>query len=158
MMNQIAQNKNKIFNDPVYGFINIPGGLIFDIIEHPYFQRLRRISQLGLTHLVYPSAVHTRFSHVIGSMFLMSEALGVLRQKGHEITNDEYDAALIAILLHDIGHGPFSHALEHSIVENQSHEELSILFIEELNRQFDGKLDLALAIFKNDYPKNFFTN
>ncbi len=155
MMTQIAHNKKKIFNDPVYGFINIPGGLIFDIVEHPYFQRLRRISQLGLTHLVYPSAVHTRFSHVIGSMFLMSEALGVLRQKGHEITNDEYEAALIAILLHDIGHGPFSHALEQSIVEDHTHEDLSILFIEDLNKQFDGKLDMALAIFKNDYSKQF---
>ena len=154
-MNQIAQNKKKIFNDPVYGFINIPGGLIFDLIEHPYFQRLRRISQLGLTHLVYPSAVHSRFSHVLGAMFLMSEALSVLRQKGHLITDEEYNAALIAILLHDIGHGPFSHALEQSIVEDYSHEDLSILFMQELNRQFDGKLEMALAIFKNEYHKHF---
>ena len=154
-MNQIAQNKKKIFNDPLYGFINIPGGLIFDLIEHPYFQRLRRITQLGLTHLVYPSAIHSRFSHALGSMFLMNEALRILRQKGHEITDAEYRAALVAILLHDIGHGPFSHALEHSIVETHTHEQLSVLMMEQLNREFDGKLNLALDIFQDNYPKHF---
>lgn len=105
-------NKKKIINDPVYGFINIPDALIFDIIEHPYFQRLRRIQQLGLSHLVYPSAVHSRYSHALGSMYLMGESIQYLRQKGHEITDEESEAAQIAILLHDIGHGPFSHALE----------------------------------------------
>jgi HD superfamily phosphohydrolase len=154
-MAQIAQNKKKIFNDPVYGFINIPGGIIFDLIEHPHFQRLRRITQLGLTHLVYPSAVHSRFSHALGAMFLMNEALRILRQKGHQIDDAEYEGALIAILMHDIGHGPFSHALEHSIVEEHSHEELSLLIMEKLNREFSGKLDLAIAILKNDYPKHF---
>lgn len=153
-----VQNKRKIINDPVYGFINIPSDIIFDLLEHPYFQRLRRIKQLGLTHFVYPGALHTRFQHAIGALYLMTKAIDVLKSKGHYISDEENEAVCIAILLHDIGHGPFSHALEHSIVENQSHEELSILFIEELNRQFDGKLDLALAIFKNDYPKNFFTN
>ena len=151
----MVQNKKKIFNDPVYGFISIPGGLIFDLIEHPYFQRLRRISQLGLSHLVYPSAIHSRFSHVLGAMFLMNEALNTLSQKGNIISKEEREAALIAILLHDIGHGPFSHALEHSIVQNQSHEELSILFMEKLNIEFDGKLSMAIEIFKNEYPKQF---
>jgi len=151
----MAQNKKKIFNDPVYGFINIPGGLIFDLIEHPYFQRLRRITQLGLSHLVYPSAIHSRFSHVLGAMFLMNEALQTLKQKGSIISDEEKEAALIAILLHDIGHGPFSHALEHSIVDKYSHEELSILFMERLNKEFDGKLSLAISIFKNEYPKHF---
>jgi len=154
-MNQIAQNKKKIFNDPVYGFINIPGGIIFDLIEHPYFQRLRRITQLGLSHLVYPSAIHSRFSHVLGAMFLMNEALHTLSQKGNVISKEEHEAALIAILLHDIGHGPFSHALEHSIVQNHSHEELSILFMEKLNTEFNGKLNLAISIFKNEYSKHF---
>jgi len=151
----MAQNKKKIFNDPVYGFINIPGGLIFDLIEHPYFQRLRRITQLGLSHLVYPSAIHSRFSHVLGAMFLMKEALQTLRDKGHLISEKEYEAALIAILLHDIGHGPYSHALEHSIVDEHSHEELSLLFMEDLNQQFDGKLSMAISIFKNEYQKHF---
>ena len=151
----MVQNKKKIFNDPVYGFINIPGGIIFDLIEHPYFQRLRRITQLGLSHLVYPSAIHSRFSHVLGAMFLMGEALHTLKQKGNIISIEEHEAALIAILLHDIGHGPFSHALEHSIVESHSHEDLSILFMERLNREFDGKLSMAISIFKNEYPKHF---
>ena len=151
----MMQNKKKIFNDPVYGFINIPSGLIFDIIEHPNFQRLRRITQLGLSHLVYPSAIHSRFSHVLGAMFLMNEAIYTLKQKGNEISDKETEAALIAILLHDIGHGPFSHALEHSIVVKHSHEELSLLFMEELNKEFDGKLSLAISIFKNDYKKHF---
>lgn len=151
----MVQNKKKIFNDPVYGFINIPGGVTFDLIEHPYFQRLRRITQLGLTHLVYPSAIHSRFSHVLGAMFLMNEALHTLSQKGNHISEEEQEAALIAILLHDMGHGPFSHALEHSIVQKHSHEELSVIFMERLNTEFDGKLSLAISIFKNEYPKQF---
>ena len=148
-------NKKKIINDPVYGFINIPDALIFDIIEHPYFQRLRRIQQLGLSHLVYPSAVHSRYSHALGSMYLMGESIQYLRQKGHEITDEESEAAQIAILLHDIGHGPFSHALEYSIVRSVSHEKLSLIFIEALNQYFKGQLSMAISIFKNEYPKHF---
>ncbi len=148
-------NKKKILNDPVYGFINISSDLIFDIIEHPYFQRLRRIKQLGLTHLVYPGALHTRFSHALGSMFLMHNAIEVLKQKGHEITDHEAESAKIAILLHDIGHGPFSHALEHSIVSKMSHETISEIFMNDLNNTFNGKLRMAIAIFKGDYHKNF---
>lgn len=149
-------NKKKIFNDPVYGFISIPGDFIFDLIEHPYMQRLRRINQLGLTHLVYPGAVHSRFHHVLGAMHLMTIAVSMLRRKGVEITDDEEEAVLAAILLHDIGHGPFSHALEYDIVSNVSHESISIYFIEELNKQFDGRLDLCLLLFKNEYHKKPF--
>jgi len=148
-------NKKKIFNDPVYGFISIPREIIFDIIEHPYFQRLRRIKQLGLTDLVYPGALHTRFHHVLGAMHLMSKAVSTIRRKGHEITDQEEQAVLIAILLHDIGHGPFSHALEHDIVSGVSHEDISGFFIDRLSSVFDGKLDLALQIFKNEYSKKF---
>ncbi len=148
-------NKKKIFNDPVYGFISIPHEIIFDIIGHPYFQRLRRISQLGLTHLVYPGALHTRFHHVLGAMHLMTKAISTIRRKGHEITEDEGEAVLLAILLHDIGHGPFSHALEHDIASGISHEEISLFFMEKLSKEFDGKLDLAIKIFKNDYSKTF---
>ncbi|EOZ95841.1 Deoxyguanosinetriphosphate triphosphohydrolase [Indibacter alkaliphilus LW1] len=147
---------HKILNDPVYGFITIPSELIFSIIDHPYFQRLRRIKQLGLTDFVYPGALHTRFHHAIGAMHLMTNTLDNLRNKGNEITDEEYEAALIAILLHDIGHGPFSHALEFSLLQNIPHESLSLLIIEELNRQFDGKLDLALKIFRNQYERKFF--
>ena len=150
-----TQNKRKIINDPVYGFINIPSDIIFDLIEHPYFQRLRRIKQLGLTHFVYPGALHTRFIHALGSMHLMSKAIDVLRLKGHEINSEEAEAVTIAILLHDIGHGPFSHALEHSIVEGVSHEDISILFMKELNIIFDGKLSMAIEIFLNNYHKKF---
>ena len=150
-----VQNKKKILNDPVYGFINIPNGLIYDIFEHTYFQRLRRIKQLGMSHLVYPSAVHSRFSHALGATFLMNEALETIRNKGTIITDQEFEAALIAILLHDIGHGPFSHALEYSIVKNVSHEKISLLFMEKLNNQFAGKLDMAISIFKNEYSKHF---
>ncbi len=149
------RNKKKILNDPVYGFISIQDDLIFDLIEHHYFQRLRRIKQLGLTHLVYPGALHTRFHHAIGTMHLMHQSIEVLRSKGHEITKDEENGALIAILLHDIGHGPYSHTLENSIVTEISHEELSLLFMERLNQGFSGALDTAIAIFKNDYPKHF---
>ena len=154
-MNDTTRNKRKILNDPVHGFIGLPNDLIFDIIEHPYFQRLRRIMQLGLTHLVYPGALHTRFSHALGSMHLMMEAIEVLRQKGQVITDEEAIAANIAILLHDIGHGPFSHALEHSLVESMSHEDISEIFMDCLNEAFDGQLTMALDIFKGNYPKKF---
>ncbi len=145
----------KILNDPVYGFITIPSELIFAIIDHPYFQRLRRIRQLGLTDFVYPGALHTRFHHALGAMHLMSITLDNLRIKGTEISEAEYEAALIAILLHDIGHGPFSHALEYSLLQGIPHEELSLLTIELLNEEFAGQLTLALRIFKNQYPKKF---
>ncbi len=148
-------NKKKIFNDPVYGFISIPREIIFDVIEHPYFQRLRRIKQLGLTHLVYPGALHTRFHHVLGAMHLMTKAVATIRRKGHDITTEEEEAVLLAILLHDIGHGPFSHALEHDIVSGVSHEEISCFFIERLSKEFGGRLDLALSVFKNEHPKKF---
>lgn len=139
----------------MYGFINIPSDLIFDLIEHPWFQRLRRIKQLGLSHYVYPGANHTRFQHALGAMHLTKQAISVLRDKGHEITPAEAEAVTIAILLHDIGHGPFSHALEQSIVTDVSHEELSLFFMEELNREFDGQLDLAIQVFQNKYKKKF---
>ena len=145
----------KILNDPVYGFITIPSELIFAIIDHPYFQRLRRIRQLGLTDFVYPGALHTRFHHALGAMHLMSITLDNLRIKGTDISEAEYEAALIAILLHDIGHGPFSHALEYSLLRGIPHEELSLLTIELLNEEFAGQLTLALRIFKNQYPKKF---
>ena len=153
--NESCLKSQKILNDPVYGFITIPSELIFAIIDHPYFQRLRRIRQLGLTDFVYPGALHTRFHHAIGAMHLMSITLDNLRNKGTEISDEEYEAALIAILLHDIGHGPFSHALEYSLLEGIPHEKLSIITIEVLNREFGGKLDLALQIFKNQYPRKF---
>jgi uncharacterized protein len=146
----------KILNDPVYGFITIPSELIFAIIDHPYFQRLRRIKQLGLTDFVYPGALHTRFHHAIGAMHLMSITLDNLRIKGNEISDEEYEAALISILLHDIGHGPFSHALEYSLLMGVHHEDLSLSIIELLNQEFGGKLDLALRIFKNKYERKFF--
>jgi HD superfamily phosphohydrolase len=148
-------NKNNIINDPVYGFIYLSSELIFDLIEHPWYQRLRRISQLGLTYLVYPGAYHTRFHHALGAMHLMGQAISVLRTKGHEVTEEEAEAAAIAILLHDIGHGPFSHALEHSIAASLSHEYLSLKLMQQLNLQFDGKLDLAIKIFTNTYEKRF---
>lgn len=149
------QNKLKIINDPIYGFITIPTELIFDIIEHPYFQRLRRISQMGLSHLVYPGAQHTRFQHALGCMYLMQKAIRTLKFKGVEITKAEEEATLIAILLHDIGHGPFSHALENSLIEGLDHEMLSLKFMEKLNEKFDGKLSLAINIFKGTYKKTF---
>jgi len=148
-------NKKKIFNDPIYGFITINHDIIFDLIEHPYFQRLRRIKQLGLTHLVYPGALHTRFHHALGTLYLMGRAINVIRSKGHSISEKEVEGVSIAILLHDIGHGPFSHALEHSIVNGISHEEISTLFMDNLNTEFNGKLDLALKIFRDEYPKKF---
>ena len=139
----------------MYGFISLQGGIILNLIEHPYFQRLRRISQLGLTSLVYPGALHTRFHHAIGAMHLMQKAINVLRSKGHDISNEEAEGAKIAILLHDIGHGPYSHSLEHSIVDNISHEELSIFYMHKLNNEFNGKLDLAIQIFKDEYSKSY---
>jgi HD superfamily phosphohydrolase len=146
--------RKKIFNDPVYGFVSVPHGLLLDLIDHPYFQRLRRIRQLGLAPYVYPGALHTRFHHALGALHLMQQAIEVLRSKEAEISDEEAEAVSAAILLHDIGHGPFSHALEHTLVE-MHHEDISSLFMEELNRQFGGKLDLAIEIFKNKYPKKF---
>ncbi len=154
-MSTTAPNKRKIFNDPVHGFITIPNELVFDIIEHSYFQRLRRIRQLGLTPLVYPGALHTRFHHALGAMHLMGITIDTLRQKGNEITPNEENSAILAILLHDIGHGPYSHALEHSIVEGMTHEDLSILFMKRLNEQFDGKLTDAISVFNDTCPKRF---
>lgn len=148
-------NKRKIINDPVFGFINIPDGVVYDIIQHPYFQRLHRIKQLGLSMYVYPGAQHTRLQHSLGAMHLMGEAIGQLRAAGHTISADEETSAKACILLHDIGHGPFSHALEHSLVPGVSHEELSVILMEEMNRQFDGKLDGAIEIFRNEYPKPY---
>jgi HD superfamily phosphohydrolase len=148
-------NKKKIINDPVYGFISIPTDLIFDLIEHPYFQRLRYIKQLGMTHLVYPGALHTRFHHALGAMHLMGLAIETLRAKGHQISPDEEEAVTIAILLHDIGHGPFSHALEETIVEGISHEDISILLMNKLNIQFNGRLSMAIEIFNGTYAKTF---
>ena len=154
-MKSLTTNKHKILNDPIYGFTSIPNELIFDILEHPYYQRLRRITQLGLTYLVYPGAYHTRFHHALGAMHLMQKAVKTLQSKGHEITPVEETAVLAAILLHDIGHGPFSHALEHSIVNGVNHEDISLMIMDRLNEQFDGKLSLAIQIFKNQHPKLF---
>ena len=151
----LNRKKDKIINDPIYGFVKLDKGIITDLIDHPYFQRLRKIAQLGLSYLVYPGAHHTRFHHAIGCMHLMNKAINQIRNKGHEITEDEAEALKIAILLHDIGHGPFSHALEHSIASNISHEHLSLLFMQRLNEQFNGKLSLAIEIFKNKHPKQF---
>ncbi|HJS00009.1 MAG TPA: HD domain-containing protein [Flavobacterium sp.] len=148
-------NKLKIFNDPIYGFISIPNALIYDLIQHPYFQRLRRISQMGLSYLVYPGANHTRFHHALGCLHLMQKSVDVLRFKGVYISEEEENALYIAILLHDIGHGPFSHAMEKSIVENVHHEEISLLFMRQLNVEFNGKLSLAIKIFEGDYHRKF---
>ena len=149
------RNKLKIINDPVYGFIHIPNAFIFDLIEHPFFQRLWRISQMGLSHLVYPGAKHTRFHHALGCMYLMQKAVQTLRHKRITISAQEEEALYIAILLHDIGHGPFSHAMEHSLVEGISHEEISLAFMQELNRIFPEKLSIAIEIFQKKYPKAF---
>ncbi|MGZ3921765.1 MAG: HD domain-containing protein, partial [Bacteroidia bacterium] len=151
----MSYNKRKIINDPIYGFVTLPNDLIYDLINHPYFQRLRRIKQLGLTNLVYPGALHTRFHHAIGAMHLMQEAVLTLKQKDIAITEDEEQAVLIAILLHDIGHGPFSHALEHSIVKGISHETISSFFMNALNKEFKGKRSLAIKIFNDNYKKHF---
>ena len=148
--------KKKIINDPVYGFITITNELIYEIISHPNFQRLRHIKQLGLTDFVYPAALHTRFQHALGAMHLMGKVLDTLRLKGIEVSDDEYEASELAILLHDVGHGPFSHTLEDSILPGIKHESLSYLFMERLNKEFKGALDLAIKIFRNSYKRKFF--
>ena len=148
-------NKRKIINDPVFGFLSIPNDLIYDVLQHPYVQRLNRIRQLGLSYLVYPGATHSRFGHSLGAMHLMQEAIRSLRLKGVDITEQEETAAMIAILLHDIGHGPFSHVLEHTIVDGVTHEDISLLMMLRINEDLHGQLDTAIAIFKNEYPKHF---
>ena len=150
-----TNNKLKILNDPIYGFISIPNSLLYDLIEHRFFQRLRRINQMGLSYLVYPGAHHTRFHHALGCMHMMQKAVQVLRFKNIVISKEEEEALYIAIVLHDIGHGPFSHAMEHSIVEGIHHEELSLQFMTALNEEFNGKLSLAIAIFKGNYHRKF---
>lgn len=147
--------KYKIINDPIYGFIKIESQIIYDLMNHKYFQRLRRISQLGLSYLVYPGAQHTRFQHALGSLHLMDKAIQQLTNKGHEITSKEQEALRISILLHDIGHGPFSHALENILVKEINHEKITLMFMKQLNVEFDGKLSLAIEIFKNTYKKKF---
>lgn len=149
-------NKKKIFNDPLYGFVHIHSNLIFDIIQHPYFQRLRRIRQLGVSEYVYPGGLHTRFQHAIGAMHLMSLALDNLKTKGVDIEDKEYESAMIAVLLHDIGHGPFSHALEFSLLQGIDHESLSFLLMKKLNGEFNNELETALKIFQGTYHKKFF--
>ena len=149
-------NRNKIINDPVYGFISLPNDLIYDLVEHPWFQRLRNIRQLGLSSLVYPGAVHSRFQHSLGAMYLTGQAVHTLRSKGTDISPSEEEAVLAAILLHDIGHGPFSHALEHSLIEDMPHETMSLLIMEELNKEMGGRLADAIAIFRGEYPRKFF--
>ena len=148
-------NKRKIINDPVFGFLSIPNELIYDVLQHPYVQRLNRIRQLGLSYLVYPGAMHSRFGHSLGAMHLMQEAIHSLRMKGEEISEHEETSAMIAILLHDIGHGPFSHVLEHTIVDGVTHEDISLLMMERINLDLNGQLDTAIAIFKNEYSKHF---
>ena len=147
--------KRKIIHDPLYGFITIADKLVFDVIEHPFFQRLRRIEQLGHASMVYPGALHTRFHHALGAMHLMSQAIETLRSKGFHISNEEAQGATLAILLHDIGHGPFSHALEHHIVTGISHEEITSMFMKQMNIEFNHKLDVAIEIFENKYPRKF---
>ena len=154
-MKNYPTNKLKILNDPIYGFIRIPNSLIFDIIEHPSFQRLRRVSQMGFSNLVYPGANHTRFHHALGCLHLMQKTVNVLRVKGIDISEDEENALYIAILLHDIGHGAFSHALEHSIVTGITHEEISLKYMHQLNKEFDGQLDLAISVFNGEYHRKF---
>lgn len=150
-----TSNRHKILNDPVYGFVTLRHSRALELMDHPYVQRLRRISQLGLSHLVYPGAVHNRFHHAVGCLFLMQQAINTLRAKGIDITNEEDEAVCFAILLHDIGHGPFSHALENSIVQDIHHEDISELIMERLNEEFGGLLDLAIQIFQNKYHKKF---
>jgi HD superfamily phosphohydrolase len=148
-------NKRKIINDPVFGFINIPNDFLYDIIQHPYFQRMSRIKQLGLTSTVYPGAQHTRLQHSLGAMYLMGEAITQLRLEGNEITSLEAEGVRASILLHDIGHGPFSHTMEHSLVNDINHEEISLIMMQKINAEMNGKLDIALEIFTNRYPKKF---
>lgn len=148
-------NKKKIINDPIYGFLQLPDPLLYDLIQHPYFQRLRRIKQVGMTYQVYPGAMHSRYNHALGAMHLMQKAIAVLRQKGHSISDEEALAAYVAILLHDIGHGPFSHALEFLFIRDVHHEDIGLRMMEEMNNEMGGQLDLAIAIFKGEYPKKF---
>ena len=154
-MNPETKNKHKLINDPVHGFVTVPTDFIFDLIEHPYFQRLRRIKQLGLTHYVYPGATHTRFQHTIGALHLMTLAIESIMSKGIAISAEEQEAVLIAILLHDIGHGPFSHALEKTIISGVTHELISHMLMQELNDEYQSKLDMAIAIYNNLYTKKF---
>lgn len=154
----LKTNKKKIINDPVFGFITIQSEFLYDLLEHPFLQRLRRIKQLGLSYIVFPGVNHTRFEHAIGAVHLMQLAIASLRVKDVEITEQEEEAVTCAILLHDIGHGPFSHALEHSLVDGISHEHISLMLMEELNRQFKGKLDRAIQILRMSIPKNFCIN
>lgn len=148
-------SKQKIINDPVFGFINLPTGFLYDLYQHPYLYRLTRIIQLGLSQIVYPGATHCRFQHITGAMFLVTEAIRQLRLKGHDITNEEAEGLTAAVMLHDIGHGPFSHVLEHSLYKGVSHEKISLCLMERLNREFNGKLDVAIQIFTDKYPKRF---
>ena len=148
-------NKRKIINDPVYGFITLDNDILYDIISHPYFLRLQRIKQLGLSYLVYPGAVHNRFSHTLGATYLMGKAIDVLKCKNVDITDHEALSAKIAILLHDIGHGPFSHSLEHTLITDIAHEDISRMFMQKMNKEFGGTLDTAIAIFNNTYHKHF---
>jgi len=147
--------KRKIINDPVFGFINLPSGFLNEVFQHRYLQRLTRIKQLGMSPYVYPGAQHTRFQHTTGAMYLMEEAIQHLRNKGNAITQEESEGVIAAILLHDIGHGPFSHVLEDTIIHGVSHESLSLMMMERMNKEFGGKLDLAILIFKDDYSKKF---
>ncbi|WP_447950685.1 HD domain-containing protein [Chryseobacterium koreense] len=149
-------NKFKIINDPVHGFISVPHEIIFDVIEHPYFQRLRRISQTGLLNLIFPGATHTRFHHALGAMHLMFTALETLKLKGIKISKEEEKAAMLAILLHDVGHGPFSHALENMLMDDWHHEKLSLLLMNKMNEQFGGELLMALEMFQGKYKRKFF--
>ena len=148
-------SKQKIINDPVFGFINLPTGFLYDLYQHPYLYRLTRIVQLGLSQIVYPGATHCRFQHITGAMFLVTEAIRQLRLKGHDISDEEAEGLTAAVMLHDIGHGPFSHVLEHSLYKGVSHEKISLCLMERLNQDFQGKLDIAIAIFTNQYPKRF---
>jgi uncharacterized protein len=157
-MQNTSGNKKKILNDPVYGFISIPDELIFDLIEHPWFQRLRRIKQLGLTHLVYPGALHTRFHHAIGAMHLMQQALEVLTSKGLQVSREEWLAALTAILLHDIGHGPYSHTLEKAIVNDLGHEELSVMFMQKLENEFGEIINWPATFTQTIIQRIFYIN
>lgn len=151
----MSNNKKKIINDPVFGFINIPGTLLYNLLQHPYVQRLTRIKQLGLSSYVYPGAQHTRFQHSLGAMYLMTEAIKTLKSKGISISQHETEAACAAILLHDVGHGPFSHALEGMIIPHLTHEEITLRIMQKINKEYEGKLDLALEIFQNTYHKTF---
>jgi HD superfamily phosphohydrolase len=152
----LKKNKRKILNDPVYGFVTLPSDLVYELIEHPYFQRLRRIKQLGLTDFVYPGALHSRFQHAIGAMHLMGQTLNSLEAKGNLIMEVEREAAQIAILLHDIGHGPFSHVLEHTLLSKINHEKITEMVMDKLNTEFNGVLSLAIEMFKDTYQRKFF--